>query len=36
MTWFDIVQLAAVGYIATSVVGYSVYWVVSHFRIVRK
>jgi hypothetical protein len=36
MNWLEIAQMAAIGYVAVSIITYSVYLIVSNFHIVRK
>jgi preprotein translocase subunit Sss1 len=36
MNWLEVAQWTAIGYVAVSVIGYSVYLIVSSFQIVRK
>ena len=36
MNWLEVAQMAAIGYVAVSVIGYRAYLIASHFRIVRK
>ena len=36
MDWLELAKVVALGYVAISVIGYTLYLIVSSFRIVRK